>query len=78
MFPMMTKLFKAEEQISIGKYIKLCFHVQRFSMNCFCVSFNSLSWNVQWRPEVLMDGIESNHDTFTGSQHLTSIVLVNK
>ena len=41
-FPMMIKLFEVEEQISIGKCIKLCFHVQRFSVNCFCVSLNSL------------------------------------
>ena len=44
--PMMIKLFEVEEQISIGKCIKLCFHVQRFSVNCFCVSFNSLFENV--------------------------------
>ena len=40
------QLLEVEEQISIGKCIKLYFHVQRFSMNCFCVSFNSLSGNV--------------------------------
>ena len=45
-FPMIIKLFEVDEQISVDKWIKLCFHVQRFSMNCFCVSFNSLSKNV--------------------------------
>ena len=35
-------IVEVEEQISIGKCIKLGFHVQRFSVNCFYVSFNSL------------------------------------
>ena len=43
---MMTELFEAEEQISYGKCMKLCFHAQRFSVKCICVSFNSLFWKV--------------------------------
>ena len=41
----MINLFEVEEQ-TIGKCIKLCFHIQRFSVNCFCVSFNSLFRNI--------------------------------
>ena len=42
----MIRVFEVEEQISIGKCIKLCFHVQIFSVNCVCLSFNSLFTNV--------------------------------
>ena len=42
-FPMIIKLFYQTN--FYGKCIKLCFHVQIFSVNCFCVSFNPLSGN---------------------------------
>ena len=42
----MIRVFEVEEQISIGKCIKLCFHIQIFSVNCVCLSFNSLFTNV--------------------------------
>ena len=57
---MTLKLFEVKEQISGGKSIRLCFHVQRFSVNCFCVSLNSFSRNVQWCHEFFTDEIDSN------------------
>ena len=45
-FPMTVKLFEVKEQTSSGNSIRLCFLVQRFSVNCFCLSLNSLSGNV--------------------------------
>ena len=58
---------------------KLSFLVQRFSVNFFCLCFNSLCGKVEWCPEVLSDGTESRYNTwFTGSQHLTLVVLVSK
>ena len=70
---MMIKLFKDEEQISIDKCIKLCFHVQIISANCFYGPFSPLSRKVYWHHEVLTDGIENNCNThYTGTQHLSS------
>ena len=73
-----VNLFEVEEQISTDNWIKLCSHVWWFSVNFFCILFNSLLGNI-WHPEVSTDGIKNNYNTwFSGSQHLTSIVLVNK
>ena len=73
-FPMMIKLLEVEEQIPIGKCIKLCFHVYRFPVNLFCVFFNLLFRKVLRPSEVLAVGIESSWNLwFTGTQCLTSI-----
>ena len=74
---MTIKVFEVEEQISIAKCIKLCFMFKNFQWTVS--AYLSIHFLGTYNGEVLIYGIESNYNKgFTGSQHLTTIFLVNK